>query len=95
MKNKKLIFTEIVLLFCIIFASVAGMRTISADDTPEIQTAPQSQDGLLDPGNYQYLVGSASGGDDIIWSFVGTQTLVGIYAMALDYDNFWDFYDGY
>ena len=96
MKNKKLFNTEIVLLFCIIFASVAGVKIFSADNTPEIQTVPQSQYAdWLYPGDHLFVSGNAFGGDTIVWDFVGSDDTVGIIAMAMDAENYLDFYYGY
>jgi len=95
MKNKKLIYTEILLLFCIIFASVAGVTTFSADETPEIQTEPESQYyDWIDPFGGWWAV-YAVANDYISWSFVCDDVSAEIDVMAMDSYNFWEFYDYY
>jgi len=65
----------------------------SVNDWSELFTIDNPN--MLDNGYYVYQYLSASGGDDIDWSFSGSNTYVGITVYALDSDEYLNFEYGY
>ena len=97
MKTKHLFEIGIGLLICTLFLSMGGMPQLPIEQTSELQSTPQAQyyDWIAPFGDWWAVYDDADAGSYIDWSFSCSVNTVGIKVMAMDYSNFWDFYDGY